>query len=143
MAFVTILFGNNKLNFPMQYYVSLDDPFGKPFNPLPIIVASIIQILMEMFTDVMCACVEERVLHFPLLDAWSHIDKRKVMFVIFLSCLLSASYMHTVQLFMDGAWTACYNTDLCHCANGNGLAFGGLLEKYCLFLYPNTMGKPA
>ena len=129
------LFHDRLLHTPLPYFNTDPPPFPQPLEFLPLAYSALLQTAMEVLVDA---------LSFALLSlwgrprqfqtAWAALPKWGLCGALVMGAWLGAAVMRAA---LDPEHlTACLERDLCYCANGRGLAVGGLRQRYCEYVYP-------
>ena len=98
-----------------------------------------IQLIFELITDSVCVVFEARRGLNPVA-VWRRLPKAQLL-PAFLLMSVFATIGGTFRVLYGDNFGRCENMDMCYCVN-NGLRPDGVLEAYCLLLYPNSSGVP-
>jgi hypothetical protein len=98
-----------------------------------------VQLIFELITDTVCVVFEARRGLNPVA-VWRRLPKAQLL-PAFLLMSVFATIGGAFRVMYGDNFGRCENMDMCYCVN-NGLRPDGVLEAYCLLLYPNSSGVP-
>lgn len=127
------------LRMPLAYYNNMERPFDDPLDYVAVAKWAGLQIGSELIVDTLSCRFEMRA-GYDLPHVWKHRHKGFVFVA-----LAASTFASSASFFMLGftdTYTLCQGMDVCYCADDNGLHKGGLVERYCMRLYPDNSGYP-
>lgn len=133
---IIVTFRKQVILVPLAYYNNQDDPFYGQVDLKPLAMWVSLQLGAEILVDSICVAHERGALGLNLNKIWAHRPPFFTLWVI-LASLGAAPFVYLV-LDTD----LCSETNYCYCADGNGLAPNGLMQRYCQTLYPLSNGLP-
>ncbi len=98
-----------------------------------------VQLIFELITDTVCVVYEASRGLNPVA-VWRRLPKAQLL-PAFMLMSIFATIAGTTRVRHGDNFSKCVNRDMCYCVN-NGLRPDGVLEAYCLLLYPNSSGVP-
>lgn len=134
-SIVIILFENEVLRFPIEYYVGLKDPFHVDHATMvnDALSSAAKQVAAEILVDSLCISIEKQ----RGFDLGWVFDRRHRLFSVMLFAAVWFGNVGVAYIISGGDhFTNCVGQDMCVCAvdAAGGLVSGGLRQQYCDYI---------